>query len=249
MVEQWQELADTAPDVSRVLKYLSAGKRDASCLKLQLEQAAHAVFDAEMEAEQMPRRSDLRGKLDEIEAAAETISRLVLDPAVLAAVPQLHQAFGASAGLDVTDVPGAMARLLHLTEKAKRRIRRGRGSVTTAQTFGRISSRLLCARIIVEAWRRLHNHSPSPNNEHAQLACAALWAAAGQKPSPGVRDGSRAEGTSWQRHLRDARNLDKTSDDEAVKRKVEPGSALGSMVVECASAIFRDSCTSLPENT
>lgn len=249
MVEQWQEVVDTAPDVSRVLEYLSDRKHDANCLKPALESAARAVFEAELEAGQMPRRDDLRKKLEAIEAAAKTISKLVLHPAILATVPHLCQVFGPSVGFDVPDVLAAMNRLLRVIYQEKRRILHGRGRQTSARSFGRISSRTLCARVIVEAWRRVRGRFPGANNLRAQQACAALWVAAGQKSSDRAQSGDVVEGAAWQRHLRDARKLDKQSADGASKRPTDPASVLAAIAIQRAADIFRDSCTSFPESS
>jgi hypothetical protein len=242
----WREVKDELPDVSEVIKHLSAAGRDASCLKVPMERAAQAVFEAELDEIRLPARSELREKLDEIEGAVETLSRLVRDPHVLAAVPGLDQAFEACDGCDV---PGALARILRRTEPVKQQLPPGPGRATCAPFLGRINSRLLCARVIVEAWRRLRDRAPNPLNKTAQLACFCLWHAAGgkQKPSARVLKGDADEGDLWQRHLREALKLDGTGAAEVVTRNSDSTVALNAMVVSLVSALFTGSCTEMPQ--
>jgi hypothetical protein len=205
-------VSDKPPDVSRVLAAMvSPKKREVPAdVQTTLRRAVQVIFDAERRAGGMPRRAVLRRNLLKIETAAKTIARLVCDPSIVQVEPRLHGVFGPpafdEAGLDV---PGAMNRLVRLATRCRQRIRTGAGRANAGPSFGEYGGRELCALIIVQAWQRMHGRAPSPKNDHAQEACAALWEAACQQPnSIKAKRGDVTEGAAWERHLKAARALD-----------------------------------------
>jgi hypothetical protein len=144
----WEEVTEAPLNVSGVLKALEGPKkRDVKALREPLERAAMRIFEEERRAGAMPPRSELRDKLDDIAATANKLAKLVIDPAVLNAEPEIYTAFGALEGLDV---PMAMARLVKFAEDAMRQIPEGAGRTTAAPAYGRFGGQLLCACVIAQ---------------------------------------------------------------------------------------------------
>lgn len=194
-----EEVAEAQPDVSGVLRALAGPKEvDVTALRELLQRAAQRIFEEERRAAAMPGRSELREKLEAIVSTANKLAKLVADPAVINAEPEIHEAFGGPEGLDV---PMALVRLRRFAEAGMQRIPEGPGRTTTAPAYGRFGGQLLCACIIAEVWRCLYRRTPDSKTPRAQEACAALWQAAGERQSERVESGEVDEGAAWQRHL------------------------------------------------
>jgi hypothetical protein len=192
---------DVELDVSDVLRAIGVPVSDSIAWTDILRRATQAIFNAQFDADKMPKRSELLEKFAKLEAAAMTVSRLVLDPMVLNAAPDLWNAFGSLEGLDV---PGCMSRLLYLIESRRHLVQVGRGRVTSGPSYGHYGGRLLCAMVIIESWRRLRGRRPGSKNPKAQDACALLWRSAGGTQSEAVLHGEVERGASWERQLNEA---------------------------------------------
>jgi hypothetical protein len=105
---------------------------------------------------------------------------------------------------DIGDVTGFeyLLKLAHRAERASAGIRVGKGRDSLQDNLDFPSPRLLCAACISEAMFKISGRRPDPAYEDAQVACHALWLAAGgaDTSTVGVRGGL------WERHLRDAKS-------------------------------------------
>lgn len=212
-----EPLAITPTDVAPVIALIQRNPAEGAALTQSLLRAAQAIFDADCAASAIPPRRALAQRLASLKEAAEVVATLVLDPSIQAVAPGIHETFGASEGLDV---PSAMGRLVRVVQRQLKRLDKAQGQKgpkSAASLFGRHSPRLLCATVIVEAWRRLRGRRPAATTETAQLACAELWRAAGGRPTDAVKQGAvlGGEGASWERHLKHARKLNPENPEHA----------------------------------
>jgi hypothetical protein len=205
-------------DVEPVLSLVQRDPTEGAALRRPLLRAAQAIFNAACEAQAIPRRRELVEKLKNLKIAAKVVAKLVLDPTILAIDPGIQETFGTPEGLDVSS---AMARLIHIVDRHTKRLNAAagqKGPMTAAHLYGRHSARLLCATVIVEAWRQLRGRPPAATTVGAQNACAELWRAAGGQRTEAVEQGNvcGGAGASWERHLKKARRPDPKRPDHAL---------------------------------
>jgi hypothetical protein len=193
-------------DVSPVIECLTTGDGFSSQLEYALWSGANAVSNARMLMKPALTRKQWKRNLGKIAKAARTIRDLAEQP--IAVEPPvkaderpdegngrrfLCQVFLPTLGmqgisLPLTgkvgfDLPSLMNELIAETEQ------KSLAHLAHAQ--------VLCACIIVEFYRQVHGTIPDRRNRPVQLACAALWKAAGGEPC--------GKYTAWERHLKVAR--------------------------------------------
>ena len=120
---------------------------------------------------------------------------------------EVRDALGVFAPLSPRDIDDGtefeyMARLHRRAERASAAIRVGKGRDSLQDNLGFPAPHLLCAACISEAMFAISGRHPDPANEGAQVACHALWRAAGGADTSTVG----ACGGLWERHLRDVKS-------------------------------------------
>jgi hypothetical protein len=204
-LQQATEGSDQPANVSIVLEKISTRRISANFLERTLQKAAQEIFDVSRQYDAMPKRSDLREKLEGIRISAEQILQTMRHEDIINADLDLEHVVQFKEGLDFS---GALSRLSREISEILKRIEDGPGTQNSAPSFHVANPRLLCAHIVIEAWERVRGRRPNPKTGPAQEACAALWQAAGQQTSDAVEQGAVANGSSWQRHLASARKGD-----------------------------------------
>jgi hypothetical protein len=212
-------ITNVIPDVGRVIVRLSNKKSSAEPLRKKLERCSEEIGRAAMTAEAMPRRRVLREKLATIANRANELRKLIRDPDIINSLQdRFIYAVGDDRGFNADIM---LSRLSCLANEAMPLVEDGPGSQNSAPGLGYIDAKLLCASVIVQAWRQINGREPGSETGNAQLACAELWRAAGQKDLSKVED-SDVSAPAWKRHLASARTTNTKPPASWISGKREP---------------------------
>jgi hypothetical protein len=163
---------------------------------------AERVWRAERAAINSPTRAEVRNRFAELAATSLRVADLLEGPQDGNPFPLTFTGLTGQAEIDVT--PQHLRMLAAGARAFLEEIRPGPGSDKVTDVFGFPRGRLVCAVAAVRLIGIVDGRPPGRENTKAMTLAAAIWRAAGGRPTRAALRGAFDDLASWERHLKDA---------------------------------------------